>query len=78
MSKSVRTLTIKMFDRDNPEYKFEGEWAGKDIRTLQRTLVRAYRKLQLADRRRLMDANPTIGAVVSEKAKLTTTTGDRT
>lgn len=50
------TLTITMHDRNAPTYEFTGQWAGRDIKVIQRTLVRAYntkirsaRRLTLAD-----------------------------
>lgn len=46
-----KKLTIVLIDRHNPEYEFEGEWVGADIKVVGRTISRAYRTKQLAARR---------------------------
>ena len=48
-----KTLTINLVDRNAPEYKFEGEWTGKDIMVIGRTIARAYRTEQRGKRRDL-------------------------
>lgn len=71
----AKKLTITMFDRDVPEYEFTGEWAGRDIKVVGRTISRAYHKLQLAARRKLMAENPTIGGLAtSDNTHITPTT----
>lgn len=55
----TKQLTVRLIDRNSPEYTFQGEWIGRDIMLIGRTIARAYRKEQLAKRR----AN---GTLVSE------------
>lgn len=64
MARQERKLTILMIDRDKPAYTFEGNWTGRDILVLKRTLTFAYRKQQLAIRRAagLSEITPTISA----------------
>lgn len=45
-----KKLHISLVDRSAPTYHFIGEWAGRDIMVVARTIVRAYRKEQLAKR----------------------------
>lgn len=62
-----KTLTVKLFDRNSPSYKFDGEWTGRDIMVIGRTIARAYRTEQRAKRR---DAAPV--SVVSEQLETPT------
>ena len=48
-----KVMTITMPDRHTPQYDIKGEWAGKDIMVIVRTLGRAYRLLQRTRRREL-------------------------
>lgn len=50
--KAVETkqLTIRLQDKNAPDYTFQGDWSGRDIMVVARTIVRAYRKEQLAKR----------------------------
>lgn len=51
-NKSVdKSLSITLVDRNVPTYEFKGEWSGRDIMVVGRTIARAYRKEQLAKRR---------------------------
>lgn len=54
-----KVLTIRLVDKNAPQYIFQGTWTGRDIMLIGRTIARAYRKGQLAARR----AN---GTLVSE------------
>ncbi len=45
-----KQLHITLVDRNAPTYEFIGEWGGRDIMVVARTIVRAYRKEQLAKR----------------------------
>jgi len=47
----VNSVTITMNDRNAPTYEFTGEWGGRDIKVIQRTLVREYNKKVRAVRR---------------------------
>jgi len=49
----VNSVTITMHDRNSPTYVFTGEWAGRDIKVVQRTLVREYNLKVRATRRGL-------------------------
>lgn len=60
-----KKLTITLIDRHNPDYQFEGDWVGADIKVVGRTIARAYRTKQLATRRQLF--------AVSDKTVPTTT-----
>lgn len=46
-----KELIIRLIDRNSPEFIFKGEWVGRDIMLIGRTIARAYRKEQLAKRR---------------------------
>lgn len=46
-----KRLVITLIDRNNPDYQFEGEWVGADIKVIGRTIGRAYRTKQVAARR---------------------------
>ncbi len=48
-----KTLTITMVDKHNPTYDFVGDWTGKDIMDIGRTIARAYRTKQRGIRREL-------------------------
>lgn len=48
-----KIMTIKLPDRHTPHYDIKGDWAGKDIMIIVRTLGRAYRLLQRQRRRTL-------------------------
>ena len=50
-------LTIKLEDKNNPEYKFDGEWNGHAIRTAARHMFRAYRRMTLQTRREAFKAS---------------------
>ena len=50
-------LTIKLEDKNNPEYKFDGEWNGHAVRTAARHLFRAYRRMTLQTRREAFKAS---------------------
>ena len=62
-AKGNKKLTITLQTLKEPKFDFEGEWAGRDINLVARTIVRAYRKVQLAARREAMLNNPTIGGL---------------
>lgn len=49
----IKTMTITMPDRHTPEYDIKGDWSGKDILVVLRTLGRAYRLLQRTRRQAL-------------------------
>lgn len=59
--KPQKRLTISIIDHNAPDYIFEGEWAGRDIMVISRTIVRAYRKEQLQKRHANVNLKP-IGA----------------
>ena len=68
------TLVIKLEDKNNPEYKFEGEWNGHAIRTAARHMFRAYRRMTLQTRREAFKAselNLPIGGPVTSDLELT-------
>ena len=74
IGKVVPTLTIKLEDKNNPEYKFEGEWNGHAIRTAARHMFRAYRRMTLTQRREAFKAseiNTPIGGPVTSDFELT-------
>ena len=50
-------LTIKLEDKNNPEYKFDGEWNGHAIGTAARHMFRAYRRMTLQTRREAFKAS---------------------
>ena len=64
-AKGNKKLTITLLTMKEPKFDFEGEWAGRDIQLVARTIVRAYRKVQLAARQEAKAANPTIGGISS-------------
>lgn len=57
----VNSVTITMNDRNSPTYEFTGEWAGRDIKVIQRTLVREY-NMKVRATRRLSDLTATLPA----------------
>lgn len=66
----AKRLTIELVDRNAPIFVFEGEWAGRDIMVVARTIVRAYRKRQLATRHESSEnksVSPAIGATNGRK-----------
>lgn len=73
MPKIHKKLTITLEFLKVPDYKFEGEWVGRDINLISRTIVRAYRKIQLASRQEAKISNPTIGGMVSSEPVTTAT-----
>ncbi len=48
---ATKSLTVTLVDRNRPNYVFEGEWVGRDIKVVLATVVRAYRLNVLAQRR---------------------------
>lgn len=56
MEQKQRTMTIVLVNRDKPTYSFEGNWTGRDILVIKRTITFAYRKQQLAMRREVQKA----------------------
>jgi len=72
-AKGNKKLTITLQITKEPRYDFEGEWSGRDISLVARTIVRAYRKVQLVARKEAMAANPTIGGLTGSENQVTTT-----
>lgn len=71
-------LTIKLQDKNNPEYKFDGEWNGHAIRTAARHMFRAYRRMTLTQRREAFKAselNAPIGGPATSDLELTSAKG---
>ena len=70
IGKNTPILTIKLEDRNNPEYDFKGEWNGHAIRTAARHMFRAYKRMTLQVRREAFKASelnaPIGGPVISE------------
>lgn len=54
---SEKTLIVELFDKNNPSYKFKGQWTGRDIMLIGRTIARAYRVEQRAKRRDFISTN---------------------
>lgn len=52
-TKTAKTVLITLVDKNVPEYTFQGEWTGRDIQVIGRTIGRAYKREQLAKRRTL-------------------------
>ena len=80
IGKDTPKLTIKLEDKNNPEYKFEGEWNGHAIRTAARHMFRAYRRMTLTQRREAFKAseiNAPIGGPATSELELITPTKGR-
>lgn len=60
-----RSIHVHLVDRNKPDFKFDGFWAGRDVKVVLRTLVRAYRKYQ-------QDMRRAVTPVVSEETVLAT------
>ncbi len=67
MESGEKTLSIKLSAK-NPDFVFTGTWTGRDILLVQRTIVRAYRQLQMASRAKVQ-------AILSEQKSLTSAKG---
>ena len=73
LAKGNKKLTITLLAMKEPKFDFDGEWQGRDIQLVARTIVRAYRKIQLAARKEAMAANPTIGGFTGSENLASTT-----
>jgi hypothetical protein len=63
----VNSVTITMNDRNSPTYEFTGEWGGRDIKVIQRTLIRAYNIKVRSSRRRLSELSDIKPVALSAK-----------
>lgn len=48
--KERKALLVSFVDHNAPDFTFNGEWASRDVLVVMRTLVRAFRKKQRAQR----------------------------
>jgi len=50
-AKGAKTLHITLVPGLAPKYEFGGDWVGRDVQLIGRTIGRAYKSKQLATRR---------------------------
>lgn len=58
----TKSLLISLPYKSEPNYVFEGVWVGSDIRTILKTITRAYRVQQRTSRRANLPTLATTGA----------------
>jgi hypothetical protein len=63
---SVKTLVIRMLDKNSPTYEFQGEWAGRDVKVVMRSIWRNYLLASRTQRRKLSLSELTVSPTTTE------------
>ena len=49
----VKAIIVKLVDKNSPAYEFQGEWSGRDVKVVMRSIWRNYLLATRAQRRKL-------------------------